>query len=699
MSLLVLENIDKYYNLSKSDNFHALKNINLSLNKGEIVSIVGESGSGKSTLMNTIGGLDLDFDGDMKINGSSVKDYSEKEIDEYRKNKIGFIFQSFNLISHLTILDNVTIAMTLSNVSKEKRLERALEILKDVGLEKHINKRPNQLSGGQKQRVAIARALINEPEIILADEPTGALDSKTTEQVLKIISDIAEKGKLVIIVTHSDKVAKMGNRIVRIEDGEIIENIQINQPKEIKPLNTKKDTSHIKDTNIEYLDNKIKISIDDKFEDDSLNVKKTKSKKFRQNKSEKLIQNKSENLSFISAVKLALNNMKQKLGRNLLVAIGSSIGIMSVILMLSVGTGVKAYINGIMSNNLNPLVVQVAKININDPNLDKSTLTEEDFYFNDEDIKKLSNIENVLDYKVGFTESGAFVNVVKYGDKTSSLSMFTSVSPNIIDTQILAGNIPSMGEVMLEINIVEGLGLTEQNALGKVITISMFKNGAFIEKEAAISGVYKVDTGGVPAPINIVYMNYDEIKHFYESNEVRFEATDIYLITDDVKNTQKISSDVTTLGYSQSFAEQMISTFIDMLDVTSYILAAVAAISLFVSAIMILVVLYIGVVERTMEIGVLKAIGARVKDIKRIFMAESFLVGVFGGLFGIIEAGILSYIINKITVENFQAKLTLIEPQFLLFAISVSVAISVIAGLLPSTKAAKLDPIQSLRHD
>ena len=223
MCLLELKNINKCYKLSGNEKFYALSDVNLSFNKGELVSVIGESGSGKSTLMNLIGGLDSDYCGELFANGKDIRKFRRKELDKYRKNKVGFVFQSFNLISHLSVLDNVTIAMTLSNVKKKERIKRAKEMLTEFGLKNHINKKPNQLSGGQKQRVAIARALINDPEIIIADEPTGSLDSKTSMQVLEIMKEIAERGKLVIMVTHSEKVASCSSRVIKIADGKIID--------------------------------------------------------------------------------------------------------------------------------------------------------------------------------------------------------------------------------------------------------------------------------------------------------------------------------------------------------------------------------------------------------------------------------------------------------------------------------------------
>ena len=200
MAELELKNVVKNYKLENKTKFTALTDINVSFEKGELVSIIGESGSGKSTLMNIIGGLDSDYSGSIKIDGVDLKSFKDKQLDDYRKKKIGFVFQSFNLIPHLSILDNVTIALTLSNVKESVKNAKAIEILTKLGLKDHIKKKPTQLSGGQKQRVAIARALINNPDIILADEPTGALDSETTSQILDILKNIADnENKLVIM--------------------------------------------------------------------------------------------------------------------------------------------------------------------------------------------------------------------------------------------------------------------------------------------------------------------------------------------------------------------------------------------------------------------------------------------------------------------------------------------------------------------
>ena len=232
MKLVQLKNINKYYDGSKKNRFHALKDIDISFERGEFIAIIGESGSGKSTLMNLIGGLDSDYSGDIIVEGNNINTYNQKQLDIYRKDKVGFIFQSFNLIPHLSVLDNVTIPMIISGASKSSRVKSGREILKKVGLEKYEDKKPDKLSGGQKQRVAIARALVNNPHIIIADEPTGSLDSHNTDQILNLINEIVKEGKLVIMVTHSEKVASCTDRIVEIKDGVIVKDIRNKQIKE-----------------------------------------------------------------------------------------------------------------------------------------------------------------------------------------------------------------------------------------------------------------------------------------------------------------------------------------------------------------------------------------------------------------------------------------------------------------------------------
>ena len=328
---LALIGVNKIYKLDNKETFQALHDINVEFDKGELVSIVGESGSGKSTLMNLIGGLDSDFTGKIIACGEELGTLGEKELDKYRKNKVGFVFQSFNLISHLSILDNVTLALTLSNVGEKEKIKKATEMLKKVGLFNQLKKKPTQLSGGQKQRVAIARALINDPEIIIADEPTGALDSQTSMQILEILKEIADSGKLVIMVTHSEKVASISSRVVEISDGKIVSD-HINK-------NYQKTEEPIEDDEPVLVIPKI------------VEVEKKK-KRFGKDK---------QNLSLISAVRLSFHNMWASKVKNFLMAFGVAIGIGSLILMMSFSSGLTDYIDNTMKSYSNPEIVTVSK--------------------------------------------------------------------------------------------------------------------------------------------------------------------------------------------------------------------------------------------------------------------------------------------------------------------------------------------------
>ncbi|NOW06483.1 ABC transporter ATP-binding protein/permease [Clostridium beijerinckii] len=655
MALLELRNINKYYRLKDNDKFHVLNDINLSFNAGELVSIIGESGSGKSTLMNLIGGLDSDFSGELLVNEKDIKKLRRKELDKYRKNEVGFIFQSFNLIGHLSVLDNVTIAMTLSNVRKKERLKRAREILTDLGLENHINKKPNQLSGGQKQRVAIARALINNPKIIIADEPTGSLDSKTTIQVLEIMKDIAKKGKLVIMVTHSERVASASSRIIKISDGEIID-----------------------DNKVIELDNEVNIEKQD-------NIRKQK-----------------QNLSLISSAKLALVNMKEKLPRNILVSVGGSIGIMSIILMLSLGNGVKSYFNKTMNNYVNPLVIEVnmpSEENEN-INLDVTTVQKPDVNstkpFEESDIDTLSKIENVSSVERGYSIISLGANSLVYNNKTNNLMNVSTISSNITASNVETGTLPKAGEVLINKALSDNLG---KDIIGQKVNLRILANQKILNRDFIVSGVYTTTSGDLTANMKSAFLNYADLEKLYSDNGYKLKPNVVYVNTTNSKYTPQIKQKVNELGYSQSSQEQMASMFNQMIDILTYVLSGIAAISLIVSAIMIIVVMYISVVERTKEIGIIKAIGARAKDIRRIFVSEAFLIGFFSGAIGLIGAYLIMRGINLMSNKLFGVSVVLIKREYAILGVIVSIVISTLAGLLPANKAARLDPVESLRRE
>ncbi len=657
MALLELKNIIKKYKLAGNEEFVALKNINVSFDKGELVSIIGESGSGKSTMMNLIGGLDSDFEGELLYKGKNIGAFKEAELVSYHKENIGFVFQSFNLISHLNLLDNVAMAMTLSNVDGETRNKRALEVLTDMGLKDHVYKKPDQISGGQKQRVAIARALVNDPDIIIADEPTGALDKETTEQVLEIIKEIAVRGKLVIMVTHSDRVAAYSSRVVKIDNGEIVGD-EVGQPlKHVEEQQAA--TSH----------------------------------------------KKSKNLGFFAAMRLSLLNMKEKFSRNALVAFGSSIGIMSVVLMLALGNGVTGYVTDQMNSFVNPEVIEVnkpAEVEDDTP-LEEMTMEQQQQAqqaqmmnvfggsepFTDSDIEKLSEIEHVEYVEKGFTLTALGTNTVAYGDTETMIMQFLSTSSNLIDSNLEEGSFPESGEILITETLASALG---EDMIGRTIDVTIVFEGQTLTNSFEVSGIYTAGN-------NAVYVTYDDIDAWFSEEGIELEPNVVYLHADDASNAESIKEAIRDLGFRGSMQEAMINMFTEMLDVLTLVLTGVAGISLIVSAIMILVVLNISVVERTKEIGVLKALGARLKDIRRIFVTEAFLLGVFGGLIGVGVSYLIGLVVNHFSNNAFDFSVIQITLEYALAGMIISVAISMLASFLPANKAARLDPVESLRRE
>ena len=334
--MLKLEDITKDY--KSADNVvHALKGVNIEFRESEFVSILGQSGCGKTTLLNIIGGLDRYTSGNLIINGKSTKEFKDKDWDAYRNYSIGFVFQNYNLISHQTILSNVELALTLSGVDKKERKKRAIEALKKVGLEEQIHKKPNQLSGGQMQRVAIARAIVNNPDIILADEPTGALDSKTSKQVMDILKEIAQE-KLVIMVTHNGELAEeYSTRIIRILDGVITD--------DSNPYKTEK-------------------------------LEENREKEKRRT-----------SIKFLTALNLSLNNLMTKKGRTILTSFAGSIGIIGIALILAISTGIQNYIDKVEEDTLSSYPISIEEATIDTTSMLESMMSESNNNDNSEDGK------------------------------------------------------------------------------------------------------------------------------------------------------------------------------------------------------------------------------------------------------------------------------------------------------------------------
>ena len=317
--MLELRGVTKVYETGGLKH-RALDGVSINFRVSEFTAILGPSGSGKTTLLNIIGGLDHYTTGNLEINEVSTKNFRDKDWDSYRNHRIGFVFQNYNLIPHQTVLANVKLALTLSGISKREATRRAKKALEEVGLKDQINKKPSQLSGGQMQRVAIARALVNNPEILLADEPTGALDSDTSLQIMEILKEIA-KTRLVIMVTHNPELAdKYATRIVKLKDGKIIS-----------------------DSN--PYDGKIKTNLD---------------------ATESIRKRRKTKMSFLTALSLSLNNLLTKKWRTILVAFAGSIGIIGIALIMAVSTGFQNYIDQIQADTLTsyPLIIQKESTNV-----------------------------------------------------------------------------------------------------------------------------------------------------------------------------------------------------------------------------------------------------------------------------------------------------------------------------------------------
>lgn len=624
--------------------FKVLKGINLKFDRGEFVSILGESGGGKSTLLNIIGGLDHQYEGELIVDGESLKNASEKKFDAYRSQTIGFIFQSFNLISHLTNLENVMVPLEMTDLSHKERVAKATALLEQVGLKEHINKHPNQLSGGQKQRVAIARALAADPDVIIADEPTGALDSQNTAEILAILQKIAEDGKLVIAVTHSQAVADYGTRVVHMVDG------QIDYDKRLK----------------------------DAYPAPAESTPK-----------------KNSPLSFMSAFKMAMQHMRYDIKRNLLIIFGASIGIFSVILMLGLGQGVTGYINDQVSSQVNPNTIQIAR-NVSQKQIedgDQGNLA-------DKDIKRFDKIKNVTKVEKGYYADGVQVH---YQKKSETIQMFQTFNKTERVQDIKTGTKPGANEVLLTKATAKKLDKKNyKKMVGRTVTvyvnaISKDQRPVQMRQDVKVSGIINSGTEAV---------TYGTLAKMYQAQNLELEPNFAAVTVNKTQNVKAVQNKIkaydskvdgkTQKDYQITGVGAILDSINTYLKLAFYVLAGIAGISLLVSAIMIIVVLYISVSERTKEIGILRAIGARKKDIRHLFMSEAFLIGLFSSILGALIAWGGQALVNVIAQPLTHMPIVAITGGYVIFGIVISIVISLLAALAPSRKAAKLDPIEAL---
>ncbi|QEA59293.1 ATP-binding cassette domain-containing protein [Leuconostoc koreense] len=662
MSFLELKDIHKSYFLGK-DEFPVLKGINLSFDKGEFVSILGESGGGKSTLMNIIGGLDRNFSGDVLVNGNRLDHKQEKKLDVYRRETIGYIFQSFNLINYQTNLENVETSLNMTTLSSAQRKKRAMELLEKVGLSEHVHKYPSQLSGGQKQRVAIARALAADPDVMIADEPTGALDSVNTTEVLELLEQISQEGKLVIVVTHSQAVADYGTRILHMADG------KIDEEKNLK----------------------------DKFEAPTEPERLT-----------------SRPLSSKSVWDMAFDHLKYKKLQNFLIILGSAIGVFSVILFLGLGNGIKGYINHQVSSLANPNYPTVLKNTLDDDDASNNERVQSraqaaatnysSVVFSDNVIKKVSDVKNVAKTYQGYQFNGA---VFKYGETQSQAgTQVQTWSPAYADKVIKAGHKPSGdNEIVIDKAFAQKANKNWKSLIGKNITytyVAYNQDNQAVPVTSTMKIVGITDGGQAGA---VFATTFDAMKKDLVKANAMTEANFLTLKINDTENVKSAVNAVNKIkdNGKQAVVAVSIGSMLDTINtitsLASYVLAAIAGISLIVSAIMIIVTTYMSVSERTKEIGVLRALGARSKDIRGLFTNEALLMGIISAVLGIVTAYLGQFAMNAALYGLIKFDIVQVSLGNVIFAVVISLLIALVASFVPSRRAANLNTIDALAAD
>ncbi|GGC99687.1 ATP-binding cassette domain-containing protein [Enterococcus wangshanyuanii] len=787
--MLQVKNVKKSYTTGEFTQV-ALDGVDINFRENEFVAILGQSGSGKTTLLNIIGGLDQYDSGDLIINGKSTKNFKDGDWDAYRNNSVGFVFQSYNLITHLSILDNVEMGMTLSGVSSDEKKKRAVEVLERVGLKDHLHKRPNQLSGGQMQRVAIARALANDPDIILADEPTGALDTTTSEQIMDLIKEIADD-KLVIMVTHNPELAEQyADRIVNFRDGHVLH--------DSNPYLEAEDSSHYE-------------------------LKKT-------------------SMSFWTALKLSGKNIATKKWRTGLTAFAASIGIIGIALILSLSNGFQKQIDAFQSDALAefPIIVSQQAVNMDEESLSEmraeGPLTKKDFVKSDEvylynpeenSVTHKNNInQEYLDYlnkidadsvrSIGYTRVVGMNLLRKVDETVSPVSVSSSTAGNgggqgsssassgmtsmngvglssypapfkkgeesylEKNYDVLAGAYPKSDTEMVLVvdnknrideNSMKNLGFDIENIdsikFDDIVgtELKLIDNDQYYEKTNLGNFVPKnnyaemYDNAGMTLKISAVVRQKEDVQVAMLGQGIAYSDTLVEEIIDrekdsDIVKAQKDSDvNVMTMEQLDADAKQSLLAYlggdaspmmvyiypkdfdtkdqiVDYLDdyndgkenkdkvvytdlastVTemtggimngiTLVLVAFASISLIVSLIMVGIITYISVLERTKEIGVLRALGARKKDITRVFNAETLIIGACSGLLGIIIAYALTFPVNQV-IENMTSltNVAQLNPIHALLLVAISIILTLIGGSIPARMAAKKDPVEALRSE
>ncbi|MEG2288825.1 MAG: ATP-binding cassette domain-containing protein [Clostridium sp.] len=693
--LLKLENIRKEYVVENKVKFDALKGVTLGFDKGEFISILGPSGCGKSTLLNIIAGLDKPTEGNLIVEGKSTGKYKSKDWDLYRKNNIGFVFQSFNLIEHLTALENIEMVMNLIGLSKKERIERAKMLLEKVGLSKHMNHKPGELSGGQKQRVAIARALANDPDIILADEPTGALDKKTGIQIMNLLKEIA-KDKLILMVTHNGPLAyEYSSRVISILDGEIMK--------------------------------------------DEILIEADKN----QLKSE--LKKKNGSMSLKDSLKLSLRNIKQKIGRIAITTIAGSIGIGGILLVVGLGNGANDYIDRQTNSFVSANVIQVGM------SFRDQEVQAKEYPKTIEAFDKINENNNVVDIREALDITSNTIYEVN-GEKIEKITFNSLAGENYLANieHAIEGRLPKDDSFELLVNkdmakqIVKKLGMDAEadykSAIDKPIKVSVEEKAVnpltgdetvvrTYTKEFTIVGIANeiaLNSGAVYYSYEPVY-NWLRDEGYFIGKENRVINAEV--VVDEVKHNETVLDwinakenggigerrDPAEKGFKASSQVVMVKEALKMLiNLAQAVMIVFVSVALVVSSILIGIVVFSSVLERKKEIGILKAVGARNKDVSRVFKAESALIGFFAGVTGIVVAFLIQPLANKFIEDVLKVdaeKLINIPLSGIPFTnvkfpfatiiglIVISVLVAIMAGYVPSKRATKIQVVDALRDE
>lgn len=485
--MLSLKDIKKDYVVGDST-VSALKGVSIDFRENEFVSILGPSGCGKTTLLNIIGGLDRYTSGDLNINGKSTKDFKDCDWDSYRNHSIGFVFQSYNLIPHQTVLSNVELALTLSGVSKSERRERAVKALEQVGLGDQLHKKPNQMSGGQMQRVAIARALVNEPDILLADEPTGALDTETSVQIMELLKSIS-KDKLIIMVTHNPELAmKYSSRIIKLLDGKVIDDSDPLDKNVVEPIK--------------------------KPEKEPTKADKKAAKKERK----KL----KTSMSFLTALSLSRNNLMTKKARTLLTSFAGSIGIIGIALILSISNGVQLYIDQVQSDTLSSYPLQITKTTASIGEIMNTMAKKhEDSANHDKDkVYSQNAMGEMINTLMEETKVNNLEKFKKYLDDNSDLKDLTSdvqytyaTTLNVFtesDSGVMQVNPSTLLEDMGYMSSTQTEAMSMGGSMGSMMGMGTNVWSEMIDNEELIDKQYDVIAGRLPEKYNEVVLVVDK---------------------------------------------------------------------------------------------------------------------------------------------------------------------------------------------